>query len=421
MLPIVAINDLFVEGNRTVILTISAATTYNIGGSPSATVFIVDDDLPQVTITATGAIASVFGPPPFGVPPINGNFTISRAGSLDRDLLVNYLVTGTAINGVDYQTLSGSVIIPAGQVSADIVVAALVNPLQNQTTTVTAFISSSPTYDVGTPGSATVAVQSSNLPVVTVRASTPVAAEPNTPGVFTIMGGLPTSDLTVNFQVGGTAIEQADYAAIGTKVVIPAGAGFTTITISPLDDPFREFPESVILQLLPGTNYNLFGLLGSTIATVYITDDDNANLPAVGFLLKNSTVRETDGQALIAVGISANPDTNNAPVIVEYHVTGGSAINGVDYSLMSTGYVTFNHLNPPVTNSDLITNINVTILDGMVAEPNKTLLLTLFNPNLILTNVVLMGTNMVTNIVVAPTNAFLGAYRTHTLTIVDDD
>src|SRR5207245_11692807 len=88
VLPIVAINDLFVQGNRTVILTISTAPTYNIGGSPSATVFIVDDDLPQVTITATGAMASVIGLPPF-FNPINGSFTISRAGSLDRDLLVN--------------------------------------------------------------------------------------------------------------------------------------------------------------------------------------------------------------------------------------------------------------------------------------------------------------------------------------------
>src|SRR5207245_3685028 len=65
VLPIVAINDLFVEGNRTVILTISTAPTYNLGGSPSATVFIVDDDLPQVTITLPGGSARVSGRPPF--------------------------------------------------------------------------------------------------------------------------------------------------------------------------------------------------------------------------------------------------------------------------------------------------------------------------------------------------------------------
>jgi len=416
VLPIVAINDLFVEGNETVILTIAADPAYDIGGSASATVFIVDDDLPLVTLTATRLNADAANG-------TSGAFTVSRSGSLDRELLVNYLVTGTAINGVDYQTLSGSVIIPAGGVNADIVVSPISNPLQSQTTTVTAFISSSPTYDVGTPNSATVFIQDDNLPTVNLQLTAAAAAEPNTPGLLTITSTkvLP-GDLTVNFQVGGTAIELADYAAIGTKAVIPAGATSTTITISPLDDPFRELQETVIVQLLPGTNYYLGT---NTIGTVTIDDNDSANLPAVGFLLKSSSVLESDGQALIGVGISASPNTNNAPVIVEYHITGGSAVNGTNYSLSSTGYVTFYHVDPPVTSSDLITNLNVTILDDMVAGPNKTLLLTLFNPNLILTNVTtnvtMMGTNIVTNLVAAATNAFLGVYRTHTLTIVDDD
>src|SRR5207245_6606321 len=100
VLPIVAINDLFVQGNRTVILTISTAPTYNIGGSPSATVFIVEDNLPLVTLTATRVNADAANG-------TSGAFTVSRAGTLDQALLVNYLVTGTAINGVDYQTLPG--------------------------------------------------------------------------------------------------------------------------------------------------------------------------------------------------------------------------------------------------------------------------------------------------------------------------
>jgi len=52
---------------------------------------------------------------------------------------------------------------------------------------------------------------------------------------------------------------------------------------------------------------------------------------------------------------------------VEYHITGGSAVNGTNYSLSSTGYVKFYQVGPPVTSSDLITDINVTILDDMVA------------------------------------------------------
>ena len=52
-----------------------------------------------------------------------GIFTIQRTGDTGQPLVVNYRVSGTATNGVDYARLSGAVTIPAGQLSSQIEVA----------------------------------------------------------------------------------------------------------------------------------------------------------------------------------------------------------------------------------------------------------------------------------------------------------
>lgn len=64
-----------------------------------------------VTIAATAPNASEVG--------VNGAFTVSRT-TTTGSLNVKYTVAGTATNGIDYQTLSGTVTIAAGQLSATI-------------------------------------------------------------------------------------------------------------------------------------------------------------------------------------------------------------------------------------------------------------------------------------------------------------
>ena len=78
-----------------------------------------------------------------------------------------------------------------------------------------------------------------------------------------------------------------------------------------------------------------------------ISDDEpDTALPLVSFMLKNSSGWETDGDASIAVRISANPATNK-PVIVNYKITGGTAVQGVNYSFIGTGRLDFVHFDPP--------------------------------------------------------------------------
>ncbi|MFT4556854.1 MAG: hypothetical protein ACI92S_002208 [Planctomycetaceae bacterium] len=79
-----------------------------------------DLDVPtaDVSIEATDATAHEAGD--------SATFTVTRTDEfLYSDLTVNYEVSGTATNGADYETLSGTVVILAGELSAQVVVAPL--------------------------------------------------------------------------------------------------------------------------------------------------------------------------------------------------------------------------------------------------------------------------------------------------------
>ena len=67
----------------------------------------------------------------------SGAFMIQRTEDTGQALVVNYCISGTATNGVDYQRLSGTVTIPAGQSSTSIEVAPIDNLAEGASKNVT--------------------------------------------------------------------------------------------------------------------------------------------------------------------------------------------------------------------------------------------------------------------------------------------
>ncbi|MBK7994268.1 MAG: hypothetical protein IPK14_12850 [Blastocatellia bacterium] len=113
-----------------------------------------------------------------------------------------------------------------------------------------------------------------NLPVITVKATTPLAYEKNSvAGVFTITRSEELNKMVViNYQLSGTATINQDYVGIVNQLVIPAGATSATLSIIPIDDTVPEGDETIILSLLDDPTYKLS--LNSQ-DTVTIVDDDN--------------------------------------------------------------------------------------------------------------------------------------------------
>ena len=61
-------------------------------------------------------------------------------------------------------------------------------------------------------------------------------------------------DLTVPYDIGGTASNGVDYVALPGSVTIPAGELRALITIVPIDDGPPDVNKTVILTLTPSTN-----------------------------------------------------------------------------------------------------------------------------------------------------------------------
>lgn len=57
-----------------------------------------------------------------------GSFTVNREGTIDIDLDVEYILAGTAVNGVDYEFLPGVVTVPAGETSVTVPIVPKVTP-----------------------------------------------------------------------------------------------------------------------------------------------------------------------------------------------------------------------------------------------------------------------------------------------------
>ena len=107
------------------------------------------------------------------------------------------------------------------------------------------------------------------LPVVTVSATKPTSDESgNNPGEFTVARtGSTIFPLTVNYGVGGSAVNGFDYPALLGNVTFPAGSASVKIPLSPNPDVQNEGTDTVVLTLAAGTGY-LIGAQNSTTVTI---------------------------------------------------------------------------------------------------------------------------------------------------------
>jgi len=137
------------------------------------------------------------------------------------------------------------------------------------------------------------------MPIVTIIASDPIAIEEtncwvwpgctnitptwsNWPGsicrFFTNCGpknatfvvrrfGATNDALTVDYDIGGTATNGIEYVTLPGSLTIPAGERAAQITVIPIDDGPPDITSTVILKLIPDTNY-VVGFPGGAAAII---------------------------------------------------------------------------------------------------------------------------------------------------------
>lgn len=106
--------------------------------------------------TALGGLVTVAASSPVaedGAP--NITFTFTRNSNSINELTVDYTITGTATNGVDYETIGTSVTFAPGASTATVVVDPIADALVESNETVILTITPGPNYTVGVTNSAT--------------------------------------------------------------------------------------------------------------------------------------------------------------------------------------------------------------------------------------------------------------------------
>ncbi|MCI0378550.1 MAG: hypothetical protein L0215_13155, partial [Gemmataceae bacterium] len=265
-----------------------------------------------------------------------GQLTISRDQVGTSALTVSYSISGGATNGTDYEAISGSVVIPAGSLSAPVNITPKQDSLVEGTEAVTLELTPSAAYALGETIVATVNIADDDfggsLPVVNITANDPSAAEQGQdPGSFTVtLNQLAASALTVHYSIEGTATNGTDYTTISGSVVVAQGQSTATITIATSEDSLVEGMENVLLRLVSNAAYTLGS---STQAVVTIADNDGGGGGPIVTIGPTGWAAE-QGQVAGGFAVLLNqPATTNLTVF--YSIAAGGATNGADYTTLT--------------------------------------------------------------------------------------
>jgi hypothetical protein len=225
--------------------------------------------------------------------PVDGVFTVTRTGCPDQAVVVNLLITGSAVNGTDYGYIPNSVSIPAGATSVDVTVTpyALSGTLEK---VVGVALVAGPGYVLGTAQVASVTIAPLKA-CVYVDVFEPLAVvESGEPGYFILWrDGVTESSLAVKLAVGGSAVKNVDYVPLTTALMLAANEEERLLAVTPLGTAtFPDGPKKVTLSVSPSTTGNyLVGTFTPAEVTLVGEYDTFANWLA----------RQTGGFALLNV------------------------------------------------------------------------------------------------------------------------
>ncbi len=390
------LNDAVAEPTETIILHITPGATYKVLNDGSATLRLKDEDAgDRVMVSAwnDGMVEATTAD--------TGKFYFSRGGTTG-DLVVSYIVSGTATNGTDYDLLSGTITIPDTATGADLIVSPINDTVLEGAETVTVTVVAGIGYDADLPASATLYLaDNETLPVsVGFASATGATTEALVAGndyrdIAVTLDIASADSVTVEYTSGGgtAAGDDIDWAFLdaangnapipGGLLTFAPGELSKSVRVRVRNDGVSEGNETAILDL----NNPRFARISSTREKHTLTISDADDLAArVRFIVSSSTKGEGDGTEPLLMAVMDRALTTSATV---QYTVGGTATSGSDYTL-APGTLTF-------AAGETVKLLPFTILTDGVPEPAETVIVTL----------------------ASPTSSVLGAPVTHTITITD--
>ncbi|MEG5098027.1 FG-GAP-like repeat-containing protein, partial [Microcoleus sp. B13-B4] len=206
-----------------------------------------------------------------------GTFTITLNDIAPDGFTVAYTVGGTATNGTDYTTLSGTVTIPAGQTTATINVVptddAIVDP--NETVTITLTDGAAYNLAAAPNNTASRTITDNDIAGVTITPTSTTATEGGTTGNYTVvLTSQPTADVSL-------AISNTAQTATSAPTLTFNSINWNTpqtVTVTAVNDNSVEGNHTGTIThtaTSTDTNYNSIAVAA---VTANITDNDIAGV-----------------------------------------------------------------------------------------------------------------------------------------------
>ena len=234
----------------------------------------------------------------------NAVFTVEADIELGRDIEVRYSIVGSATEGDDYpdQDDDPSVVFPAGTDELEISIPTVqddeIEPVERITVTLQA--SDDGSYTTSDPVSGTVTIDDEDDPELTIVGGEVTVPEGGTVALTIRANEAPSRDISVDYQIGGTATVGVDFQVLTGTVTFPAGRTQVDILISTIDDDVIFVPSDMIIADWP-----------ARVGTVFVDEGQTVQL---GQQLLNLT--EPD----FTINLSASP-TDRSELVVGQAVT----------------------------------------------------------------------------------------------------
>jgi len=261
--------------------------------------------------------------------------TLKRTGNTQHDLAVNYTIAGENIDVNDYQIFDSqgnaidpnAVTIPTGESEVKLTIVPLDDDDYEGTEGLEFRVVPDDSYTTDGASQTVVEIVDNDRPKVTIALNDAIATEwkpgesPDWGEITVSRTGITSEALTIDYNLGGTAVNGSDYVNLDGTITIPVGKSSITLPILPIDDTVDELDETVTFEFAESSKYDW---IGDRTAQVSIVDND----PATVSIEAIDSVATEDGNA--ATFAITREGLADEPLTVKVAVA-GDAKNGTDY------------------------------------------------------------------------------------------
>jgi len=296
-------------------------------------------------------------------------FRFSRSFTNGGAVTVNYILGGTATNGTDYTTLSGTATIPSGQTFVDVTLTPTDDPDDEDTETVDVTVASGVSYRIGSPSTTAASItdnDTSSFTITGISANTQEADQASTTArTFTVrLNSRPSGNVVLNFASSNTAEGQVDTnTAVGnqgaTALTFNASDWNTpkTVQVFGQNDDFDDGDIGYVIVITveqASTADGRYDLLDPPDVGITNIDNDTA---AVVISAISGPVTEAGGTATFTITLASRPYNP-----VNFTLSSSDTSEGVLQSGSST--VTINPANWNTGATITVVGVNDDVDDG---------------------------------------------------------